>query len=343
MARNTQPTQATNNQAQTQNVPSVAEDIKLVDETHFALWHSEMSDILEAEYEASNGKHGGTLTNEVMVLSASHRTSLILKKSIGKELKARLINQKTPQDIWNYIVKEFSGKDRLRMNRGLFALTNFRPKPNQSMDSSLNELDMILFNLRTAAGSETIQFEELAKIVLLYTLPKAYEHLRHDVESSQDSTYSKAKETIRSFEKSSVFAASLAEQSSQQALLASEMCEHGRRKKNNDCSHCHPSKHPNKLKCKDCKGIGHRSSASKRCSLFEEPQKHQANLVIGRHDDDFAQSTSFAFATKRKEPESNDSVGQNEKKVALSSNDLRNKISNNYSFVLDSGGSTTIV
>jgi hypothetical protein len=51
----------------------------------------------------------------------------------------------------------------------------------------------------------------LAKIVLLYTLPKAYEHLRHDVESSQDSTYSKAKETIRSFEKSSVFAASLAE------------------------------------------------------------------------------------------------------------------------------------
>jgi hypothetical protein len=84
-----------------------------------------------------------------------------------------------------------------------------------------------------------------------------------------------------------------------------------RRKKNNDCWHCHSSKHPNKLKCKDCKGIGHRSSASKRRSLCE---KHQANLAIGRHDDDFAQFTSFAFATKRKEPESNDSEGQNEKK-----------------------------
>ena len=108
------------------------------------------------------------------------------------------------------------------------------------MDENLNDLDMILFNLRTAAGGDTITFEDLAKIVLLYTLPKGFEHLRHEVESKNDGTYSLAKETIRSYEKSSVFAASLSNKntSQDQALLSTDNCEHSRPKKN--CWNCDP-------------------------------------------------------------------------------------------------------
>jgi hypothetical protein len=64
--------------------------------------------------------------------------------------------------------------------------------------------------------------------VLLYTLPKAYQHLRHDVESNADSNYSLAKQTIRSFKKSSTFAASLSANNEHQAVALEQHCEHGR-------------------------------------------------------------------------------------------------------------------
>jgi hypothetical protein len=39
-------------------IPQLSEEIQFKDEKKFTLWLSEVIDILEAEFESSNGKHG---------------------------------------------------------------------------------------------------------------------------------------------------------------------------------------------------------------------------------------------------------------------------------------------
>ena len=343
-----EPTQNTTARS-SQSIPTVADDIQLKDEEQFALWSSEIIDILQSEYETSNGIHGGLVENatspvESMVLMATARTSLILKKNMTTDLKSKLINMKSPQEIWDYVVKEFSGKNPLRMNRGIFTLTSFRPAADKTMDSNINDLDLVLFNLRTAAGSDTITYEDLAKIILLYTLPKRFEHIRHEVESKPGCTLTAAKQAIRSFEKSSAFAASLAPPQQDRVLLVDENCSHGRKK--SVCWTCDRSKHPRNAVCKDCNKKGHRTKQSNACSLNESKKpKEEANLLVGRRSDDFQNKTGFCFATKKRslnDQELADNTPAN-KKVAFSSKDLRNKLSKNYNFVLDSGCTTTLV
>ena len=173
-----EPTQNTTARS-SQSIPTVADDIQLKDEEQFALWSSEIIDILQSEYETSNGIHGGLVENatspvESMVLMATARTSLILKKNMTTDLKSKLINMKSPQEIWDYVVKEFSGKNPLRMNRGIFTLTSFRPAADKTMDSNINDLDLVLFNLRTAAGSDTITYEDFVNVSTLTLIKKTF-------------------------------------------------------------------------------------------------------------------------------------------------------------------------
>jgi hypothetical protein len=47
-------------------------------------------------------------------------------------------------------------------------------------------------------------------------------------------------------------------------------CEHGREDANS-CWGCHPEKHPNNIKCKDCGVKGHKPKGSAKCSKADSP------------------------------------------------------------------------
>jgi hypothetical protein len=64
---------------------------------------------------------------------------------------------------------------------------------------------MILLNLFTAAGSDTISITDIARIVLLYTLPEDFKVLRNENEKDPEGTYESAKQSIRGYKKSNAF------------------------------------------------------------------------------------------------------------------------------------------
>ena len=105
-------------------------------------------------------------------------------------------------------------------------------------------------------------------------------------------------------------------------------CPHNRAK--NRCWTCDPSLHPSKVKCQDCKQLGHRSKGSAKCRYFEQEEKPTA-AGAKRHrtdEEDWNPLKPFAGSIVG-EPDGS------QKKRKSSQNDLR--------FVLDSGCTQTLL
>jgi len=105
----------------------------------------------------------------------------------------------------------------------------------------------------------------------------------------------------------------------------SAKCPHGRQK--GRCWTCDPSQHPSKLKCQDCKKIGHRSMKSERCAKFEPVGT--AGVVFEADAERWSPLKPFAGMANSRSPNGV------HKKTRKSLNDLR--------FVIDSGCSQTLL
>ena len=260
MARTNQPP---NPAIATSNAKSLNIGTLLESEENWAVWELSLYPMMEDE---------GLMTfiidpvtqHAVYSIVEGPRARRAITCNLSDSVKKILIDCKSAQDMWDVLVKKFSGVNRGRKLRAIKKLGMFRIE-GSDMEANVNRLQGITRTLLISNGSSTISVEDFAVAMLLNALPKSYSAVRVNVESNQNTTISSLKDQIINEEEAQNDSNDVPFAGFSGNKKSPGNCEHGR--KGATCWTCHPEKHPRHSTCTDCNQKGHNSKNSRYSSL----------------------------------------------------------------------------
>ena len=247
-------------------------DVKLTKD-NYAFWNFKMLPLLEDEELTANDivvldADGVVGNNPPENLVDSARAKRAILQNISEDIALMLMPLKTAPGMLTFLYRNFSGKNDTRKFTGIKALANSKP----TLQENVQDLQVLLHQTIIAAGSDTFRFDELALAIFLNCLPDRIHPTRSILEQTTcDLTLDKvitalAAENERSTVRENAVGFA--------AFTNVKKCPHNRAK--NRCWTCDPSLYPSKVKCQDCKQLGHRSKGSAKCRYFEQEEKPTA-------------------------------------------------------------------
>ena len=304
-------------------------EVKLSKE-NYAFWNFKMLPLLEDEELIATAvvltdAEAAVGNNPPENLVDSARAKRAILQNVSEDIALMLMPFKTAPEMWSFLYRNFSGKNDTRKFTGIKALAQFAySKP--TLQENIQDLQILLHQTIIAAGSETFRFDELAIAMFLNCLPERFHPTRSILEqTTSELTLDKVITALNAENERSTVRETPAGFA---ALSNMRKCPHNRAR--NRCWTCDPSLHPSKVKCQDCKQVGHRSKGSAKCRFFEQEEKPIA-AGAKRHktdEDDWTPLKPFAGSAVS-EPDGS------QKKRKSSQHDLR--------FVIDSGCTQTLL
>ena len=148
--------------------------IKL-DESNYSLWARLMRSMLQInnllEVEPDGTPKVPTEVKEDV--KVEHAIFSNCEKSILETIQLK----NSAKEMWDYLYESNSGENRSRMLQGIKKLASIQYDKND-MNSNLLNLEKLVSQTETAAGSSTIEIKDLAIAVFLDALPDRYESTR---------------------------------------------------------------------------------------------------------------------------------------------------------------------
>ena len=319
---------------------SILLSIKLEGENNFSRWFKALKLLAEEEGLKVNPDDYVAIGDCPLYLSDGPRAQRMVYENCSAEIQESLNNLDDANFMLDDIYSRYSGKNAVRKYQGIKNLTNFK-FTDKTVQANFNRLKNILADTITASGSKEIALEELAIHMFLFALPSRFDTIVSMIENKDelppiDKLISQLRnEELRLAKRQGGDDPNLVNFVGD-AGESAKRCQHGFPK--TKCWTCDPSKRPDKVKCHDCKQLGHRTMNSAKCSKYA---RGAAGAVIpameSSEDDAFLEPNTL---TKYQKGEDLRYTLKGKGKMLMISKD---KGKSNDTFVLDSGCTQSIL